>query len=149
MIAAWISILRLSYDFSPVLKGNRSAMPLSRIALQSPAGAARGQVSIPLSYEKMHFLCIPQLSCLFVTTWNIWHAHRLMTFVMKQMSFLGSRTIFTMSWPRTQDNLLRRLACQWRTSSPVFCILQSTGFRWFFIITESKSVWDFHCKCES
>lgn len=25
-------------------KGNRFAMPLSRIALQSPAGAARGQV---------------------------------------------------------------------------------------------------------
>lgn len=27
-----------------IVKGNRFAMPLSRIALQSPAGAARGQV---------------------------------------------------------------------------------------------------------
>ncbi|KAG6788424.1 hypothetical protein POTOM_004490 [Populus tomentosa] len=31
------------YDSFSVSKGNRSAMPLSRIALQSPAGAARGQ----------------------------------------------------------------------------------------------------------
>lgn len=37
--------------FSAVSKGNRSAMPLSRIALQSPAGAARGQVWIS-SYLK-------------------------------------------------------------------------------------------------
>ncbi|KAF2313170.1 hypothetical protein GH714_009588 [Hevea brasiliensis] len=38
-----ILVATLHQEISSVLKGNRSAMPLSRIAPQSPAGAARGQ----------------------------------------------------------------------------------------------------------
>lgn len=68
------------------MKGNRFAMPLSRIALQSPAGAARGQVRsyLFLSVEE----CFNYLYLLPVIYREPFFG-RPMTFVMKQMSFSG------------------------------------------------------------
>lgn len=52
LLSVWLNLLffllfsRLNLTTRFLVKGNRFAMPLSRIALQSPAGAARGQVTL-------------------------------------------------------------------------------------------------------
>lgn len=55
------------YFFLMIFKGSRVGMPLSRVALQSPAGAARGQVWLILSsdgvaYIFLHFQYCPNLN---------------------------------------------------------------------------------------
>lgn len=47
-VIVWKGKLKRNINLiSFIVKGNRCAMPLSRIALESPAGAARGQVCLP------------------------------------------------------------------------------------------------------
>jgi len=80
-------------------------MPLSRIALQSPAGAARGQVClvvIDITSQMMNGI-------VFTLDANIMKIVRLMTFRMKQMNYSESEITFSMSWLRKQVSLLRRL----------------------------------------
>lgn len=49
------------FNYLEILKGQRFAMPLSRIALESPAGAARGQVGtyhfVKKILQLIHSLC--------------------------------------------------------------------------------------------
>lgn len=87
------------------IKGNRSAMPLSRVALTSPAGAARGQVCLAYAWRTL----ISPLRCMNETVLTLAVKFvRLMTFRMKQMNFLESEITFSMSCLRKQVSLLRR-----------------------------------------
>lgn len=109
----WNLKFRLTYYvYDNLLKGNRFAMPLSRVALESPAGAARGQVWL---HVRMLTTIVLHTSCSLFFYLPCDHEileiflDRLMTFVMKQMSFFESEITFSMSCLRKQVNLLRRL----------------------------------------
>lgn len=95
-----------------IVKGNRFAMPLSRIALQSPAGAARGQVCLLDILEGNDDFS--ETTYLFIFIFG-----RLMISVMKQMNFSELEITFSRSWLRRQASLLKRY------------ILLSSQFRYF------------------
>lgn len=92
--------------FFPILKGRRSVMPLARIAIQPPAGAARGQVWL----ESSSYFPPVQISF----SLNIINVYKInsfcspMTLLMKQKSFLESEITFIKRWLRKQDSLLKR-----------------------------------------
>lgn len=108
----WSIICVFLYEF---VKGHRFTMPLSRIALESPAGAARGQV---WTYVKkgLQFIDIvmPNIiitsSCLSFSYQMM--LYRLMIFKMKQMNFWELEIIFSRSWLKRLVNLWRRYSIE-------------------------------------
>ncbi|XP_042473981.1 ATP-dependent Clp protease proteolytic subunit-related protein 2, chloroplastic-like isoform X1 [Zingiber officinale] len=103
-------------------KGNRSGMPLCEIALQTPAGVARGQMRfliISLPPLKMIGILISlfQQSLYLQLLSDMWK--RLMMFRTKQMNFSEFGITYLANCQKRQVNLLKgsvRIWCMWHAS---------------------------------